>query len=358
MADLFDDGPDDQVSLFNQGSHAPASTPAPAQDAPPPPPPRDAAPPPPPAAVSAPEPAPAPAPAPEPAKPVQPAPAEQPAEEEPRAPKRVRLAKPEDLVKRALNHLQRDITERFDELTEIIESLKPTDQPRGAVLPTDEILRRIQTEIKASEEKDRTLRQKQLAIDSMNYSLAEREERANLRKRVSMTMEELAAEVARFADADNDYEFKMKEIERLKAELAQSETRNDQSVSRLRNMSEKEVAKLKRDFENEQRDGNLKIQQWSEEAKQMKEQLTQYIKENQKLELMRPKTTEGDMRNFEEQVKNKMKDVIRTIAQGVSAMIEENLEQGKEYDGEQVCGAVKAALQTVAEEILSKADEN
>ena len=353
MADLFADGPDDQVSLFSQPTAAASIQ----KDEPPPPPQKPAAPAPAPAATPA--PAPAPAQPVEPPKVETPAATEAPVEEEPRpAPKRVRLAKPEDLVKRALNQLQRDITERFDELTEIIEGLKPTDQPRGAVLPTDEIMRRIQTEIKASEDKDRTLRQKQLAIESMNYSLAEREERANLRKQVARTMEELAAEEARFADADNDYEFKMKEIERLKGELAQSETRNDQSVSRLRNMSEKEVAKMKRDFENAQRDADLKIQQWTEEGKQMKEQLLQYLKENEKLELMKPKTTEADMRSFEEQVKQKMKGVIVQIAQGVSSLIEQNLADGSEYDGGQVCGAVRAALQQVAEDVLSRADAN
>lgn len=271
-------------------------------------------------------------------------------------PVRVQVVKSKDLVKRALNHLQRDIGQRFDELTEIIESLKPAEQPQGAVLPTDKIMREIEAAVSASEAKDRVIRQKQLAIESMSYSIAEREERTTLRKDISELMEEIAAEGARFADAENDFSFKEQEIERLKTELVQAASKNEQAEQRLRTQVERDIAKAKRDLENERKDSAVRIEQMRQEVKTMTKQTGQLGAENQKLSKMIPKTTQADVDSFQAQTIEKLKGVIRKLVTDVNDMITDNLDTENEYGGDVVCNAMKQALQRTAEVILDQND--
>jgi hypothetical protein len=265
--------------------------------------------------------------------------------------------KTKDLVKRSLNHLQRDITQRFDEITEIIESLKVSDSARGAVLSNDRIMRDIQAAVAAADEKDRLLRQKQLVIESMSSSITEREERANLRRQLAITMEDIAAEVARFADADQDYEFKSKEVERLRTELSQSATRGEHGEVRLRGQIEREIARLKRDFEEEDKASDLRVKQLKEELKTLTEQLKQFTTENQKLALRVPKATPADLEKLKAAVKKKLTGIVDQIAVGVNQMIKDSINLSRNYNGAAVASAMQGALRAQAEAILNPSDD-
>jgi hypothetical protein len=274
-----------------------------------------------------------------------------------RQPRRMQVMKQKDLIKLSLNRLQTNIESRFQELTEIIESLKPQSEPHGAVLTNDRIMRGIQSAIVASEEKDRILREKQMVIGSMNYSLTEREERANLRKQLSAVMEDLAAEMARFTDADNDYEFRVKEIKRLKTELAELSTRTRLLGTRLRNQIDNEIIRVKKDFEESQKSGSLKIGQFNQEIKEMREKTTQFLHENERMLLSVPKVTESDLDRAKGQLSDKLKEILRDIVTGVNEMMGGALEQGKSYSGEMVTNAMRTALQRVAEHVLNEEED-
>jgi hypothetical protein len=260
--------------------------------------------------------------------------------------------KAKDLVKRSLNRLQRDIAQRFDEISEVVESLKPADAPTGAVLTNDKIMREIQAAVAASEDKDRILKQKQLVIESMSYSLNEREERASLRKQLAVMQEDIAAEIARFTDADNEYEFKIKEVERLTNDLAQSASRSEHGEARLRLQIEREMAKQKRDFEEEQKASDVKVQQLRQELNTMKQQLRDFSVENQKLARSVPKVTEADLHKIDAKVKEQLRDVVNKLALGVNKMIAASLKVERMYGGGVVRSAMKTALTTQAQEVL------
>jgi hypothetical protein len=214
-------------------------------------------------------------------------------------------------------------------------------------------MREIQAAVAASEDKDRILKQKQLVIESMSYSLNEREERASLRKQLAVTQEDIAAEIARFTDADNEYEFKIKEIERLKSDLAQSASRAEHSEARLRLQIEREMAKQKRDFDEEQKVSDVKVQQLRNELSTMKQQLKDFSIENQKLARSVPKVTEAELQAMNAKVKNQLKDVVNKLAVGVNKMITASLKVERKYRGGLVRSAMKTALHSQAQEVLS-----
>jgi hypothetical protein len=354
MSDLFGDTDDTSDSLFAPGGGQPSRPSISEPDSGLPQLPISKPSPPPPPSLPSPSPAQPPSEAP---PPLPPAAAAEPKPEAPRAPRRVQVVKTKDLVKRSLNHLQRDVTRRFDEVTEIIESLKSSDPPRGAVLSNDRIMRDIQSAVAAADDKDRMLRQKQLVIESMSSSLTEREERANLRKQLAITMEDIAAEIARFADADQEFEFKSKEVDRLKLELAQSATRAESGEARLRGQIEREMARLKRDFEEEEKASDLRVQQLKEELKILSEQLKQFTTENQKLALRVPKATQADLERTKAAIQGKLKVLVQQMTVGVNQMITESLDLAKSYGGKVVQSAMKNALQTQALAILNPSDD-
>jgi hypothetical protein len=218
-------------------------------------------------------------------------------------------------------------------------------------------MRDIQAAVAAADEKDRLLRQKQLVIESMSSSLAEREERANLRRQLAITMEDIAAEVARFADADQDFEFKSKELERLRVELSQSATRADQGEVRLKAQIEREMARAKRDFDEEEKASDLRVQQLKEELKTLSEQVKQFTAENAKLALRVPKATPADLEKLKAAVKVRLTGVVKQMVVGVNQMINESINTSRKYSGAVVASAMRGALQAQAEAILNPSDD-
>ncbi|KAH0790150.1 peptidoglycan DD-metalloendopeptidase family protein [Histomonas meleagridis] len=260
--------------------------------------------------------------------------------------------KPKDNVRRSIAHLQQNLNRRFDELFQIINKLTPTEMPQGAVLTNDNIMRQIQSAVDDSKKKDQILIQKQEQIDQMTDTLSEHEERTQLRKRISSISEDIAAEAARFTDAQAELDFLSQQIERAKSELALLTTRTTQNETRMKSQYEKEISKFKSDVEQLKNDSEKAITTSKETSNLMNKKIVELRKENDRLKKSEPKVTEEEIDDFQDQIKEKLKEIVGAIAKGTYALIEKKIDSEEKYSGTFVQDTMKEALQEEASNVI------
>jgi hypothetical protein len=114
---------------------------------------------------------------------------------------------------------------------------------------------------------------------------------------------------------------------------------------------------MKRDIEEARKSSTLKIEQFNQEIKDMKEKTTQFLHENEKMMLSVPKVTEADLDRANKEMCEKLKEILMGMVNGVNEMLSGGLEQEKNYSGWLVVEAMRTALQRVAEQHVLGGDE-
>lgn len=261
--------------------------------------------------------------------------------------------RPNDNVRRTISHIQQNINQRFDELFNIVESLAPKEYSQGVVLTNENILKRIQKEVNDSKQKDELLMKMQKDIDGMTDSVAEKEERNQLRKKIAEISEEIAAEIERFTEAQNDYDFSNSQIERNKSEFEQTESRNTFNEQRMRTQYNREIEKLKNEVEQLRSNLNNNIVKFGEEKEKLNKQIITLKKENEKMELQTPKVSQKDLEIFQKTVTDKLKDIVQSIIIDTYNTLNESINKEKKYTGKVIQTATKRALQNEASSYLN-----
>lgn len=272
---------------------------------------------------------------------------------EAKAQRSVAISRPKDNVRRTITHIQQNINQRFDELFNIVEALTPKEHTQGVVLSNENILRRIQKEVNDSKEKDSLLSKKQTEIDGMMDSVAEKEERNQLRRKIAEITEEIAAEIEKFTEAQSDLDYTNSQIERSRSELEQTESRNAFNEQRMRVQFDREIAKFKDEVEQLRVNSEKNIKKFNEEKEKLSVQIIKFKKENEKLELLKPKVSQKDLDAFQSKVTDKLKEIIQSIVIDSYNMLNDSIDKEIKYSGKMVQTTMKKALQNEAEKFLS-----
>lgn len=265
-----------------------------------------------------------------------------------------------DYIKRAINNLQTEIGQKFSELEDVVKEIQSISQPvKGATHNSDKTLREIQNLVTQSDEKDRQLREKQNIIASLGAALEETEERAQLRKKISQMTEEIAAETARFNDAQSDYDFLENQIERLKTELENKKNLREEKTKQVRAQSEYGLLEKKQAIERLRKIQNEKVKQWEEEKQILIEQIPQMKAATEQLRQEKQSVPQQEQQLVQARnaIKNELRNTIQKMVAEVFKMLGQNIDQEEDYTGQQVVGAVKKSLSIVADNILGGDDD-
>ncbi|OHS95310.1 hypothetical protein TRFO_38601 [Tritrichomonas foetus] len=255
-----------------------------------------------------------------------------------------------DPMKKALTHFQLEFNQQYESLLQVIESLKPPDEIQGAVLPKDQILRKVQEAVDFADERDGDLLSKQIQIDKYDAGEFENDERKLLREKIAELKSQVDAEKAETTKIEQRINQLQEQYGQIIDEDEQLGPNSQNSETRMRNVLKRELERANLDLNNFKTVSEKRIEENSEQIKILKEQTEKFAEENDLWKDYSFKTEE-DLANAKRDFKDKVKKVINDMVDGVMEMIEGSLNVENEYSGDTVLSAMRTALQETGESL-------
>ena len=359
----------DQPQTKAQPQQSP--TPAPAPTSAPPPAstsPSAQAPTPPPAPAPA-KPAPAPAPeaAPAKAQPQKPAekkpePAHQPAAKPAPAPvphpkPQVRQAEARPMYEAQLESIRKEMQDKFNELTQMMASLKRTQLVQNNIaLTSDVLVSSVQRLLKENQAKDQLIAEKQQLIDLLNERHTDTRERDAMRVQLTELGSKLAAQRQLTKEKTEQQKGLTEQIEELQRQIVNAKGDAETKISTLHRQLELEKQKQADELEQSKRQLQYNLKQAEDELAKIREQFEKALAQNKALSSESKKDYTAELSALKSKVPLLIENTVKRMISGVYEMIEDTFDEDSEYDGAAIMKAVKLALQKQANEMADEID--
>lgn len=254
-----------------------------------------------------------------------------------------------------LEQIRTEMYNKFNELSQMVTSIKRQQQSRAATPQSSDILvASVERLIRENELKDRLISEKQQLIEMLNAKKNNTQERDELRKQLA----DLTAKVSATKEATRKKQEEKKElesrIESLQKKVAAAKSDSESKLASIRRDLEAERQKTMADLEQSKQQLQWSVNKADEEVKELKKKLAEAEALNKELKSKSGVDSAKELEKLKAAADNLLINTVKKLVAGVFQNCQKLFSTSNEFDGAQVIKGVRAALQAQAEEILSE----
>jgi hypothetical protein len=262
---------------------------------------------------------------------------------------------PQPMYDSQLESIRNEMRQKFDDLSQMMASLRRTQAVQNNVALTSDILvSSVQRLLRENQIKDQLIAEKQQLIDLLNERHTDTRERDAMRIQLAELGSKLSAQRQLTKEKTEQQKSLNLEIEELQSQIVKARIDAESELAILHQQLEGEKAKQQEDLEQAKKQLQFSVQTAEEELVRIRERFEKAVSENEALKSQSRRDFSAELQKMKEAVPSIIQRTVKQMISGVFKMIQENFEEDTEYDGVAVMKAIRVALQTQANDMLEQ----
>ena len=254
-----------------------------------------------------------------------------------------------------LEQIRSEMTQKFNDLSKMIVSLKMQQEQRASAPQSSDILvASVQRLIRENQEKDKLIAEKQQLIELLNARKSDTRERDELRKQLAdLTSKVAAQKEATQKKLDEQRRLKDK-VEVLKQKIAAAKIDSESRLAAVRRELEAERQKQLSDLDQTKQHLQWSVNKAESEVQELKKKIQEAEAENKRLKERTKTDSAKELEKLQGQADELLQNTVKKMVYNVFQVARQKFQESESYDGSQVIKAVRQILQNQAEEMLEE----
>lgn len=253
----------------------------------------------------------------------------------------------EDLEKISLADILNEADKKFDSLFRSILMVKPPKTYDTAILSQDQVIARLEKELRKSEEKDMKMSELDSRIKYLSKFSKNKQDDSS--ERISYKTEELVAADAMFDSACSDLAFEQEVFDNLSAKVGQHDKEVQNKIDKMREQSKKEFEISNKQLTDEIKELQEKIKMHENEKIECQNKAIQFAREAALIKA----GGSDEAEKLKGEITEKLKSIVQTMVTDVFDAVSSSFDESESYVGSKVVNAIKIALQNAADDIIN-----
>lgn len=256
-----------------------------------------------------------------------------------------------------LESIRTEMQSRFNELSQMIASLRRTQAVQNNVaLTSDVLVSSVQRLLKENQAKDQLIAEKQQLIDLLNERHTDTRERDAMRIQLAELGSKLSAQRHLTRQKMDQQKELNAQIEELQGQIVKAKVEAESRMAILHQQLEAEKAKQADELEQARKSLEWNVKSAEEEVAKIRAQFEKALAENKALKSQTSRDVSAELKKMQDAVPGIIQRTVKQMVAGVYQMIQENFDEDTDYDGQAVMKAIRTALQAQATEMLEEID--
>ncbi|OHS94491.1 hypothetical protein TRFO_11118 [Tritrichomonas foetus] len=277
----------------------------------------------------------------------------------PRGPPPPNSVSPNSMYDSQLESIRNEMQSKFNELTQMIASLRRTQATQSNIpLASDILVSSVQRLLRENQIKDQQIAEKKQLLDILNARQSDTRERDALRIQLAELGSKLSAQRQQTRVKNDEQEELSKKIQDLQAEFSLKKVKAESSLNELRRQLDDDKMKQIDELNKQRQEITLNAQKADEELAKVREEFERTLAENKRLKEMKSKDKTQELKNLEKKLPTVMAQAVKGMITGVYGIISANFDEDTDYDGEVIKKAIRTAMQRKANQMLEAIEQD
>ena len=264
---------------------------------------------------------------------------------------------PKPVFDAQLEQIRSEMTQKFNNLSKMIISLKQQQQQRSsAPLSSDILVASVQRLIRENREKDKLIAEKQQLIELLNARKSDTRERDELRRQLADLTSKVAAKKEETQKKLDEQRRLKDKVEVLKQKIAAARVDSESKLAAVRRELEAERQKQLSDLDQTKQHLQWSVNKAEAEVQELKKKIQEAEAENKRLKERTKVDSAKELENLKAKANELLEITVRKMVTGVFQNVQKAFQESQEYDGSQVIRGVRQLLQNQADEIFQEID--
>lgn len=266
---------------------------------------------------------------------------------------------PNSMYDSQLESIRNEMQSKFNELTQMIASLRRTQAMQSNIpLMSDILVSSIQRLLKENQNKDQQIAEKKQLLDILNARQSDTRERDALRIKLAELGSKLSAQRSKTREKNQEQEELSRKIVELQTELSLKKVNAESSFAELRAQLNEDKQRQIDELTKQRDEINANAKKVSDELQAVKAEFEKTLNENKRLKEMTSKDKTKELEQLQKNLPLVVSNVVKGMIAGVYKMVVANFNEDYEYDGEAIKKAVRVAMQRQANNLLNTMEQD
>jgi hypothetical protein len=256
-----------------------------------------------------------------------------------------------------LESIRNEMQTRFNELTHMIASLRRTQAVQNSVaLTSDALVSSVQRLLKENQAKDHLIAEKQQLIDLLNERHTDTRERDAMRIQLAELGSKLLAQRHLTREKMDQQKQLNTQIEDLQAQIVKAKVGAESRLGILHARLEADKQKQTEELDRARKRLQENVTIAEEAVTRIRDHFERALAENKALKSQPTRDFSPDLRRMKEAVPDLVGRFVKRLFAGVYQMVQSNLDDQTDYDGQSVMKIVRTALQLQVDALTAELD--
>jgi chromosome segregation ATPase len=252
-----------------------------------------------------------------------------------------------------LESIRNEMQSRFNELSQMIASLRRTQAVQNSVaLTSDVLVSSVQRLLKENQAKDQLIAEKQQLINLLNERHTDTRERDTMRIQLAELGSKLSAQRHLTREKMDQQKELNTQIEELQAQIDKTKNDTEARLGVLHEQLETEKQKQADELEQARKRLQINVKAAEEEVAAIRVQFEKALSENKALKSQSARDFSAELERMKKAVPGLVERYTKKMVSGVYQMIQRNFDEDTDYDGQSVMKAIRTVLQAQATALI------